>query len=299
MGVLIARPEAHPGARRAWAVVRLLRPLNMVMIGLGVVLGAVLAGEDGVFRDDAGFQLARLVGSAMLVGAGANALNDVFDLPIDRRNRPARPLPSGLVSVRTARSIGWASSGLGVVLAATVSLGHLALALGVVGLLMIYNVSLKRMALVGNLVVALVLGLALVYGGWALGPLGPVLVGAVFAFLTTLAREIVKDVEDAGGDAVAGARTLPVVYGSGTALRIVLVVLILTLLLTPLPYFVLDFVGLYLVAILVTDALLLRACWLLSASHPEVHAARVSNVLKSAMATGMVALALGALVQLG
>jgi geranylgeranylglycerol-phosphate geranylgeranyltransferase len=152
---------------------------------------------------------------------------------------------------------------------------------------------------VGNLIVALVLGLALVYGGWMLGPLGPVLVGAAFAFLTTLAREITKDVEDAEGDAAAGARTLPVMYGSDTALRIVLVILIITLLLTPLPYFLLDFVGLYLLAMLVTDALLLRACWLLSGSRPEAHARPVSNVLKSAMATGMVALALGALVQLG
>ncbi|HMB94058.1 MAG TPA: geranylgeranylglycerol-phosphate geranylgeranyltransferase [Rhodothermales bacterium] len=299
MGVLIARPEANLWARRAWAVVCLLRPLNVVMIGLGVALGGVLAGGDGVLKGDPGFQLARLVGSAMLVGAGANTLNDVFDLRIDLRNRPHRPLPSGLVSVRMARGIGVAGSGLGVVLAATVSLGHLALALGVVGLLMIYNVSLKRIAFVGNLIVALVLGLALAYGGWEIGPLGPVLVGAVFAFLTTLAREIAKDVEDAEGDAMVGARTLPVIYGPDAALRIVLVILIVTLLLTPLPYFLLDFVGLYLVVILVTDALLLRACWLLSAAHPEVHARRISNVLKSAMATGMVALALGALVQLG
>lgn len=283
--------------QRAWAMVRLLRPLNVVMIGLGVVLGGVLAGGTTALFSEASNSLVRLAVSAMLIGAAANAFNDVFDLRIDLRNRPDRPLPSGLVSVRVAKGIGVGGSLLGVALAATVSLGHLALALGVVGLLMVYNAMVKRVALVGNLLVALVLGLTLVYGGWGMGPLGPVLVGAAFAFLTTLSREIIKDVEDVEGDAAAGARTLPVIYGLEVSLRLVLGVIILTLLLTPLPYFLLDFTGVYLLSVLLTDALLLRACWLLLPAPSEAH--RISNVLKGAMLFGMVALALGALVPLG
>jgi geranylgeranylglycerol-phosphate geranylgeranyltransferase len=283
--------------QRAWAMVRLLRPLNVVMIGLGVVLGGVLAGGTTALFSEASNSLVRLAVSAMLIGAAANAFNDVFDLRIDLRNRPDRPLPSGLVSVRVAKGIGVGGSLLGVALAATVSLGHLALALGVVGLLMVYNAMVKRVALVGNLLVALVLGLTLFYGGWGMGPLGPVLVGAAFAFLTTLSREIIKDVEDVEGDAAAGARTLPVIYGLEVSLRLVLGVIILTLLLTPLPYFLLDFTGVYLLSVLLTDALLLRACWLLLPAPSEAH--RISNVLKGAMLFGMVALALGALVPLG
>ena len=309
MNVRMGGPEITLWTRqvwlqRAWAFVRLLRPLNVVMIGCGVVLGAVLAGGHvlvggNVLTGEVGFDVWLLVCSAMLVGAGANAFNDVFDLAIDRHNRPDRPLPSGLVSVRTARYIGIACSVLGVVLGSMVSLVHLALALGVVGLLMIYNLSLKRIALVGNSIIALVLGMTLFYGGWGRGPLGPLLVGAVFAFLTTLAREIAKDVEDADGDGAAGARTLPILYGPAAALRVVLGVLFVILLLTPVPYFLFEFEGIYLLAILLADGLLLRACWLLAGGDAEHHVHRVSNVLKSAMAAGMLALALGAVVPLG
>jgi geranylgeranylglycerol-phosphate geranylgeranyltransferase len=176
---------------------------------------------------------------------------------------------------------------------------HVALALGVLGLMVVYNVYLKHTLLVGNLVVALVTGLALVYGGWGMGRMAPVLVGAGFAFLTTLAREIVKDLDDRAGDAAVSARTLPLVYGPRAVVYAVIGVLVITLLLTPVPFLLLDYRGLFLLLLLVTDALLLHVLWVLLEPGPEAQARRVSRLLKAVMIAGMIALAFGAIVRLG
>ena len=284
---------------RVWALVRLLRPVNVVMIMVGVALGGVLSGGLGALQGSNRAVLLQAALSAALIAAAANSLNDALDLEIDRVNRPARPLPSGLVSVGTAKLAWGLGTGAGVVLAVSLSLMHVALALAAVGLMVIYNVYLKRTTLLGNIVVALVIGLALVYGGWAVGEPGPALVGAGFAFLTTLAREMVKDVEDVVGDAVVGARTLPVVYGAGVALRATVGVLFLTLLLTPLPFLLFDYRGLFLLLMLFADALLLHTLWLFLGPHPEQRAGKASQLLKVVMAAGMTALAFGAIVQMG
>ena len=285
--------------RRGWAFLRVVRPVNVVMIMAGVALGGVLSGSVGALQGVAGERLLRAALSAALIGGAANSLNDVLDLDIDRINRPARPLPSGLVSVMTARLLWGVGTLFGVALGASVSTTHLALALGAVGLLVVYNVFLKRVLLVGNLVVAFVIGLAIVYGGWAVGPPAPALVGAGFAFLTMLAREIIKDVEDVEGDATAGARTLPLVYGTSVAVYTTVGVLFVTLLLTPLPFFLLHYRGLYLLLMLAAAALLLYVVWIFLGPRPEARARQASHLLKAAMAAGMAALAFGAIVQLG
>ncbi len=285
--------------RRVWAHLRVLRPVNIVMIMVGVALGGVLSGSVGALQGAAGTRLLWAALSAALIAGAANSLNDVLDLEIDRINRPERPLPSGLVSVMTARLVWGLGTVAGVALAASLSLTHLALALGAVGLLVVYSVSLKRVLLLGNVVVAFVIGLALVYGGWAVGPPDPAFVGAGFAFLTTLAREMIKDIEDVAGDRAAGARTLPLVYGTQVAARATVGVLFVTLLLTPLPFFLLNYRGLFLLLILAAAALLLYVLWIFPGPEPEERARQASHLLKAVMVTGMAALAFGAILQVG
>lgn len=277
--------------RRIRAVFLLLRPFNFVMFLLGVGLGGVLVAGFSAFEGDRGERLLLAALSAALIGGSANSLNDVFDLRIDRINRPERPLPSGLASPGLARAL-WAGGSLaGVVLSLWISYVHVAMAILSVVLLYGYSARLKRTVLVGNSVVALMIALALVYGGWAVGSPGPALVGAGFAFLTTLAREIVKDVEDAVGDRGEGAQTLPVVYGLGVAAAAASAVVCLTILLLPLPYGLLGYGGVYLLLVFVAGVLLLRVLWLLQAPVPGATAARASRLLKGAMAVGMGALA--------
>ena len=264
------------------------------MFFAGVALGGLLAAGPAAFTGGDGAALALAMLSAACIGAAANAINDVFDLEIDRVNRPDRPLPSGTVTVGTARAVWVAGSALGIGLGALLSAVHLGLALFSVLLLYGYSARLKRTPLVGNLAVALVLALALLYGGLAVAAMGGVLLlGAGFAAGTTLAREVAKDIEDAVGDAAEGARTLPLVAGPNVAVGVAVGATGAALAAFPIALAVglgADFFALALPA----AGLLLAAAWTLlraSGDALERDAGQASTLLKAAMIAGILALA--------
>jgi geranylgeranylglycerol-phosphate geranylgeranyltransferase len=201
----------------AW--LRLTRAGNAVISGIAGIAGLYLAGGD---------PLSTVAISAfmvpILIAAAGNLDNDICDLPIDRQWKPWRPLPSGVVSVASAR---WASLSCvvsGLVLAGTVSVAAFGIALGVALLLALYNRRLSSAPLTGNLAVAFVGGMPIVYGGvCAAGAEQYSLIiaglGAAIAFWLHLAREILKDVLDAPGDKVAGRRTIATILPSRVAIR--------------------------------------------------------------------------------
>jgi 4-hydroxybenzoate polyprenyltransferase len=190
-----------------------------------------------------------LVLSTLCITAGGYVINDYFDIKTDLINR-------GEVIVGTKvprrQAMMWHSifNILGVAGGIYISwkAGYLwmgMLFLVVSGLLYFYSASYKRQFLIGNLVVALLTAmvplLVVIYEWPALFQFytvnslnAPVLsflfywVGgfALFAFLTTLTREIIKDIEDFEGDLAYGRNTLPVIIG-GTASKIVAISMII------------------------------------------------------------------------
>ena len=87
----------------ARAATRSRRPFTLVAPALGFVSGAVTA--VGAAPREAWHPrllVYPLIGSSMaaLLNAGNNALNQIYDLEIDRVNKPKRPLPSGRLSMR-------------------------------------------------------------------------------------------------------------------------------------------------------------------------------------------------------
>lgn len=274
--------------RRAAAFFRLVRPVNLLITVAGVLLGGALSMgsrlPDVPFVDELAFACA----SAVLIAAGGNCINDVFDFRIDAVNRPERPLPSKAVQPRAAHGLWLAMTAAGVAVAAFVSAAHLIIALIAAALLYSYSAHLKRIPFAGNVTVAFVVGLAVIYGGWAVGSPAPAYVAAGFAFLTTFARELIKDVEDVAGDRAVGARTAPIVFGLQTVRRAAASVLILTVLLTPIPFLAMDYGRLFLFLVLLTDLILLRVIWLLP--HAPHEARDASAWLKTAMVAGLAAL---------
>jgi len=291
---LVAR---FPSASGLAALARTVRPLNAALMAVGVAVGGVLSAGAALAGASAG-PLALAALSATAIGAGANAHNDIQDVEIDRVNRPDRPLPSGALSVSAARSAWAALSALGVGLAALVSPLHLAIAAVSVGLLAAYNADLKRRPLVGNLAVTAVIALALPFGALAVGGVtGPVLLGAAFAAGSTLAREIAKDLEDAAGDAMGGARTLAV-RAPGVATGLAAAAALATVAALPLAHAA-GLAPAFLLLALPAATLLLAATWAVlglgaRGEAAAAQAGRASGLLKGAMATGLVALAVAA-----
>ena len=279
-------------------LLRLLRPLNLVLSLAAVAVGGVLAVGAEAFAPPALGSLLLAMVSGALVGSASNAYNDAVDVEIDRRNRPDRPVASGAVSPAAARALWAALSVLGVALGLAVGWGVGAVAFGSALLLWLYSDRLKGTAVWGNLAVAFVIALALVYGALAVGGITPAVgVGVGLTFLITLTREVVKDVEDVEGDAAEGARTLAVRRGGWWTSRVALGLVGLTLLVLPAPS--LTLVGPSFLAYgLACAGCLLVAAWRLATAGPDAlrpAAASAQAWLKGAMVAGALALALARL----
>ncbi|MGP8075864.1 MAG: geranylgeranylglycerol-phosphate geranylgeranyltransferase [Thermoplasmata archaeon] len=198
---------------------RLVRAGNLGVSFVGTVVGGLVARGAGVSVPVALWWALLLAGlSTAFVTAGGNVLNDLLDLEGDRTNHPDRPLVTGEVSVRMARGLATTLFALGILVAVPVAIEQplvgviLAFA---VALLLGYEFRFKKAGFVGNLVVAFLTGVVFLYGGAAAGDALLLLPFAAMAFLASLSREVIKDMEDLAGD--VGRTTLSKLYGLATA----------------------------------------------------------------------------------
>ncbi len=244
----------HPG-------LKLVRVGNLVVSFAGTIVGG-LAGRGAGLPFDGAFWGAVLLAavSTSLITGGGNVLNDLLDREGDRTNHPDRPLVTGAISVRTARALVVALFVGGILVVLPVMIHEpllgLLLAVAVVALLG-YEFLLKQRGFVGNLVVGLLTGLVFLYGGAAVGAAPPMVIFAGMAFLATLSREVIKDMEDVAGD--VGRSTLPKSYGLRTSGRVARAAVVAAIVLSLAPFLgilVLEsLVGIiYLVLVLAADA---------------------------------------------
>ncbi len=179
------------------------------------------------------FEFFLIVMATVLITAAGYAINDYFDLRTDRINKPKRIILGRKISRRSAIFYHSFFNIIGVLLGAYMSIKVqywplLFLFLIVPTLLWLYSIRYKRKFLMGNIIVAVLAGFVVaivwVFESHALAVEGIRNVDfinisyfsrvyALFAFLTTLLREIIKDIEDIKGDAKTGCKTIPVVAG--------------------------------------------------------------------------------------
>jgi hypothetical protein len=153
-----------------------------------------------------------------LLQASIGAVNDVVDEPLDRTQKRGKPLPSGLVSPRQARTWAAVAAGLGVALAAPSGPGTVAVAVAGVGLGYLYDLRLSRTAL-SWLPLALALPLLPIYA-WlgAAGVIPPGLLTLVPAALLAGAALIIGNgLVDVERDRPVGKATIPVRIGRDRA----------------------------------------------------------------------------------
>ena len=87
------------------AFLRLIRPVNCVMMGFAVIVGASLVSYPN-------FSTNLLLGfiTSFTLTAASMAINDYYDRDIDAINEPQRPIPSGAISPREALFLAVVSS---------------------------------------------------------------------------------------------------------------------------------------------------------------------------------------------
>lgn len=271
------------------AIVRLLRPLNMGIVFLTIVAGGFLSDPSAVHWA----QILLAAAAGALIAGGGNAINDCFDLEIDRLNRPGRPLPSGALTLNQANALWVALSLTGVTLSYLLTPWNLYISVFWVLALYYYSRTLKRTVLAGNVTIGILTGMAFLFGAVVTGEPSTALFPGIFAFLVNLTRELLKDVEDVEGDRNAGAMTLPVRYGTRPALMMATLVVVMLISATFLPYLLSIYSISYLWIVLVVDAVLLFVIFSWWRDESLSNLRRLSGILKLAMLVGLVAIFAG------
>ena len=210
--------------------------------------------DKAAFGEQLPWFLLLLIGCAIvLIAAGGYVINDYFDVKIDRINRPDAVVVTQSVSKPAAMRLSLFLSGIGIACGIVAAVLLRSLTFGILfvlvpGLLWFYSSSYKRLFMIGNLIIALLAGLTPLMVGMANVALLQLryetilpyttlvhdiyawLGGfALFAFLLTWIREIIKDLQDQMGDRELECHTMPVVWGEIWTKVFVTVLIVLTL----------------------------------------------------------------------
>jgi 4-hydroxybenzoate polyprenyltransferase len=206
------RSPLHPRLAGLWEMTRPGTPLA----------AAVLVGVGGLVSGEPTLRLVPLTTATMLVVAAANVYNDRCDVVADRINRPDRPLIVGPTTGNDADKFVLAASVGAVVLASTIGVATAIATGALLATGVAYSLVLRRIAFVGQAIVAVLFAVPLLYGA-AFGA-GGITGRTWIAFGLTAAyvagREVLKGIPDRPGDLAAGYRTPATVLGPGGALRL-------------------------------------------------------------------------------
>ncbi|NNF82038.1 MAG: geranylgeranylglycerol-phosphate geranylgeranyltransferase [Flavobacteriaceae bacterium] len=232
------------------AFLKLIRWKNLLMIALAQVLVkyALFSADFGVTTtfNEKGFAL--LVLATLLIAAAGYIINDIFDVDTDSVNRPEKMIIGNGIAEKHAynfyAALTIAGVGLGFYLSNMIGRpGFAAIFVLISALLYVYASNLKQMPVIGNVTVALIVGISLlIVGVFELLPAMTeqnrstqitffriLLDYALFAFGITLVREMVKDIEDIDGDYNAGMKTLPIQIGRERSGKVVFVLSLIPL----------------------------------------------------------------------
>lgn len=282
---------------RVVAMLELVRIYNCLLAGVAVLIGAIVTlGGCGL---PSWIALPAFL-AAMFVAAGGNAINDYFDRKIDKVNRPQRPIPSGRIRERDALVAAQILFILGILLAVRINPYCVLLAALNSLVLAFYAWGIKRRGLAGNIAIGYLVGSTFLFGGLAIGDLSLYkleIIGtlAAMAALSTVGRELIKDIEDMRGDRKPGFKTFPLCHGSRGAAALAVAFIAAAVLISPLPYMFLGFGRVYLVIVMLSVAAFAAAAVIILRGQKVKAARRASFTCKIAMGLGLLAFLAGAL----
>jgi geranylgeranylglycerol-phosphate geranylgeranyltransferase len=280
---------------KASGFVRLMRPVNCVMMGFAVVVGAFLANPQFSSGDWLNVFYGFITG--FMLTAASMTINDYYDRAIDAINEPARPIPSGTISAKAALAFVAVLSAVGFAFAFLVSLPCLVVAAISWIIVTTYVTVGKRSGLLGNFLVSACVATPFIYASIAVT--GQVQLNVVLfasmAFLSNTGREITKGIVDVKGDSTEGVKTLAVRYGERAAAVAAAVFYLSAVALTPLPWH-LGIVSFWFIpVVLATDVGFAVSSFLLLKDYSRENARKIKNLVLLWFILGLLAFVFGAL----
>lgn len=252
--------------------------------------------------------------ASVLIAAAGYIINDYFDLNIDQVNKPGKVVVNVLINRRWVIFWHMFLSLLGLFFTVSAlpiaQYWHLVLAnLASIVLLWFYSTNFKKQLLIGNIVISLLTAwvIAIIFLSKYPFTVSELMtadqdeihffrltvVYTCFAFVISLIREVIKDMEDMGGDRKYGCRTMPIVWGLNASKVFVAVwIVVLAAALSILQLYVLPFGWWHSVVycmLLIVAPLLLILARLFNAQTPaQFHT--LSSMVKMVMLTGILSM---------
>lgn len=257
---------------------KIIRPINLIIVAFTMILVFYFLINPITTLFISNINLAILIFSVVCITASGNIINDIYDVDCDKVNKPEKVFITSY-NISSYRLYYYILNTIGIfggiylsVISGYVYLSFIFIIASI--LLWLYSYSFKRIAVLGNLVVALLSSVSIIlplimnfafYGNLALVLSKDgyaVIVLSVFGFLVSFSREIIKDIEDISGDSKAGFKTLPIVLGISNAKFTSLIFQIVTIVLLILVgYYLYIFekylLLLYIVAFMITPQIVL------------------------------------------
>ena len=205
----------------------------MVLLTMVLTKYALIHSFEDSFLTNRGFIFLSLL--VLLITSSGYIINDVFDIKTDSINKPNKVVIDKYISKKNALNIYYSLTFIAIVFSIIYSIKFIEylIFLGSQLLLYMYSVKSKKTLLLGNFIISLLACLP-IYIVFVIDYL-PIKTGVptfdkpilnfiyayiIFAFLTTLIREIIKDIEDINGDLKVKAKTLPIVIGRKRASKV-------------------------------------------------------------------------------
>jgi 4-hydroxybenzoate polyprenyltransferase len=299
----------------------IVRPVNLLIMAvmLFLVRYAIFL---PIFRQNGleglmpAWQFLFLVMATLFIGAGGYVINDVLDIELDKINKPQKQVIGRQLSEVTGNKLHFNLTAIGIAFGLAFSYFSGNIFLGILFViiptaLFYYSFKYKYLPALGNLVVALLAAMTVaIYWLFEFYYLKSqpeifidaslsfslinrfVLAFAFFAFLTTLIREIIKDVQDIEGDTRFGCRTLPIVLGTNATRYLLAFLEIVTIACIAFSQVVLYNTGysLMVYVLIITQAILLFAIYKTLMARDKDAFKQLSLILKLVMISGMASL---------
>ncbi len=226
---------------------KLIRYKNLLMVLLTLVLTkyALINSFTTAILD---LQFILVAMAVLFITAAGYIINDIYDVATDTINKPTKVFIGNIISKKNGQLAYVIFTILGIIFGIYASYingnnAHSFFFIGTVGLLYWYSKSLKKIALIGNVVISFLTALtiyivfvfeientasssniaeAITNFFNAMAVTVSVFIYIIFAFFMTLIREIIKDIEDINGDYALKMKTLPIIIGINRTKKIVL-----------------------------------------------------------------------------
>ena len=271
----------------------ILRPINII-----ISAGTVLVCADILHASENIFLLILTVLTVGLLVGGANVFNDIQDKKEDKINKPERPIAAGHISLKAAGNYAKLLFFSGTFMCFFLPLFSAFLVWFIaVPLMIVYSFKMKSIPLVGNGVIAFLLGLTFLFCGLVFGDIGPMIIPAILAFFLTFVRELTKDIEDIEGDKRSGLNTFPIMFGLNKTVQLIIVLSVTTGILSFIPYLIKLYSAFYLIPLILGVELpLVIVVFLFMKSHSRSTAKKSSILLKIATIMGIISIYTGAII---